>query len=309
MLPEELLQQVRHLQVFTRRAVNEVFAGEYTSAFKGRGMEFSEVREYQPGDDVRMIDWNVTARSGVPHVKRFVEERELTVMLVVDMSGSGAFGSVARLKNETAAELCAVIAFAAVRSHDRVGLLIHTDRIELFIPPKKGRNHVLRVIRELLEFAPRPGAGTDMAGALGHLRGVLKKKSVVFVVSDFILPGADLVAGHVLPEDVRTALRIMRRKHDVIAVPVTDPREQQLVSAGLVEIQDAETGERALLDTASAGLRKRFAAASVRRRRLLADAFRQIGLDTLEVSTDRSFIHDLIGLFRRREKRQARAAS
>lgn len=309
MLPEELLKQVRHLQVFTRRAVNEVFAGEYTSAFKGRGMEFSEVREYQPGDDVRMIDWNVTARSGVPHVKRFVEERELTVMLVVDMSGSGAFGSVAKLKNETAAELCAVIAFAAVRSHDRVGLLIHTDQVELFIPPKKGRNHVLRVIRELLEFTPRPGAGTDMAGALGHLRGILKKKSVVFVVSDFMLPGADLVAGQVIPDDVRTALRIMRRKHDVVAVPVSDPRERTLVPAGLVELTDAETGERSLFDTSSTPVRRRFAAAAERRSRLLLDAFRQSGLDVLEVSTDRSFIHDLIALFRRREKRQARAAS
>jgi len=309
MLPEELLKQVRHLQVFTRRAVNEVFAGEYTSAFKGRGMEFSEVREYQPGDDVRMIDWNVTARSGVPHVKRFVEERELTVMLVVDMSGSGSFGSVAKLKNETAAELCAVIAFAAVRSHDRVGLLIHTDQVELFIPPKKGRNHVLRVIRELLEFTPRPGAGTDMAGALSHLRGILKKKSVVFVVSDFMLPGADLVAGQVIPEDVRTALRIMRRKHDVVAVPVSDPRERTLVPAGLVELTDAETGERSLFDTSSTAVRRRFVTAAERRSRLLLDAFRQSGLDVLEVSTDRSFIHDLIALFRRREKRQARAAS
>lgn len=300
MLPEELLQQVRRLQVLTRRAVNEVFAGEYTSAFKGRGMEFSEVREYQPGDDVRAIDWNVTARTGTPHIKRYVEERELTVMLAVDMSGSSGFGSLKRLKSQIAAELAAVVAFAAVRSHDRVGLLIFTDKIEVFIPPKKGRNHVLRVIRELLDFTPKPGTGTDIAGSLEHLQGVLKKRSVVFIVSDFLEahpePGLSL--------HVERALRVLKRRHDVIAATITDPRETELPNVGLVEIEDAETGQRYLLDTSSAAQRKRYLAANHRRRDAVARAVQRLGVDRLDIRTDKPFIHDLIELFRRRERRR-----
>jgi len=303
MLPEELLQQVRQLQVFTRRAVNEVFAGEYTSAFKGRGMEFAEVREYAPGDDVRTIDWNVTARTGLPHVKRFVEERELTVMLAVDMSASGAFGSLRHTKSRTAARLCAVLAFVAVQSHDRVGLLLFTDRVELFIPPKKGRNHVLRVIRELLSFEAREGAGTDIGAALEQLRGVLKKRSVILLVSDFLIPGCG--PGE-LPEGVSTALSVAARKHDLIVATVTDPRENELPAVGLVELRDAETGRMMVLDTQSRRLRQRYAVAARRRSEELARTLRRMGIDRLDISTGKPFVHDLMELFRRRERRRSR---
>ncbi len=309
MLTEELMKKVRQIEITTGKAVNEVFAGEYSSAFKGRGMEFSEVRLYQPGDDVRSIDWNVTARTGTPHIKRYVEERELTVVLAVDLSASGAFGSQDRFKSELAAELCAVLAFAATRSNDKAGLLLFTNRIEKFIPPAKGTKHVLRIIRELLDFTPTPGhRGTDLTGALQHLARVLKKRAVVFVVSDFLVRGVQ--AGRAAQpsggaaSDLETSLRLLARRHDVICCSIDDPRERSLPKVGLIELEDAETGERFVVDTSSRGVRTRFKAAGLRRREGLRMQLRRLGLDHVEVTTDRPYIHSLIELFKRREGRR-----
>lgn len=319
MLTEDLMKKVRQIEIATGRAVNEVFAGEYSSAFKGRGMEFAEVRLYQPGDDVRTIDWNVTARTGEPHVKRFVEERELTVMLAVDLSASGRFGSAVRLKNELAAELCAVLAFAATRSNDKAGLLLFTDRVERFIPPAKGTRHVLRIIRELLDFQPPIGEqrrGTDVPMALEHLRQTLKKRAVVFVVSDFLIEGA---ASGIKPSEggrlsepsptsaaskFETNLKLLARRHDVICCSIDDPRERSLPRVGLVELEDAETGERFIVDTSSRSMRLKYEAMALRRRENLRMQFRRMGIDHIEAATDRPYVQALIELFRRREGRR-----
>jgi uncharacterized protein (DUF58 family) len=226
MIPKEILKKIRRLQIVTNRVVSDVFAGEYLSVFKGRGMEFNEVREYQPGDEERDIDWNVTARMGRPFVKKFVEERELTVMLLVDASASSRFGTRDRFKSELAAELCAVLAFSAIRNKDRVGLVIFTDRIEKFVPPGKGSRHVLRVIREVLYFRPQ-GRGTDISLALDYLNRVIRRRSVVFLVSDFLAAGFE------------RALRVSARRHDLVALLVRDPREEELPPAGLVRLEDA----------------------------------------------------------------------
>jgi len=312
MLTEELMRKVRQVQIRTRRTVNEDFAGEYSSAFKGRGMEFAEVRLYQPGDDVRTIDWNVTARTGEPHVKSYVEERELTVVLAVDLSASGAFGTTSRFKNETAAELCAVLAFTAIRNNDKVGLVVFTEDIEQFIPPKKGTRHVLRIIREVLDFAPRR-RGTDVGLAVEHLARRLRKRAVVFLVSDFLPGSADEAAGRDAVDDVEEPLsacemplRLLARRHDVIAASVVDPRETELPAAGLLEIADAETGRRRFVDTSSAVLRRRYEARTRRRRDRLREGFRRLGVDHVEIRTDRSWTHDLVELFRRRERRRLR---
>ncbi len=311
MLPEELMRQVRQLQILTRRAVNEDFAGEYSSAFKGRGMEFAEVREYQPGDDVRTIDWNVTARTGTPFVKKYVEERELTIIFAVDLSGSGQFGSVDRFKNRTAAELCAVLAFTAIANNDKVGLLIFTDHVEHFIPPKKGSRHVQRLIRELLDFNPRR-RGTNIAASLEYLGRVLKRKAVVFVVSDFLAP-----IGHGsrngqhngrsngrMAADFDTALRLLNRRHDVIAVRVSDRLEHALPAVGLLELEDAETGERFYFDAGSRRARRDYERRMHETDRALTEQFRRHGIDYVEVQTGRPFIQTLMQLFRRRERRR-----
>ncbi|MCP4654786.1 MAG: DUF58 domain-containing protein, partial [bacterium] len=235
-LPPELFQKIKTIQIRTQRVVNDVFAGEYESAFKGRGMEFEEVREYGPGDDIRHIDWNVTARMGSPYVKVHREERELTVMLVVDVSSSGAFGTAAKLKNEVAAELAALLAYTAIKSNDRVGLIIFSDRIERYIPPKKGSSHVWRVIREILTFRPRRRS-TDLEGALDYLSKVVRRRAVVFVISDF------------LDEGFSERLRIAGKRHDVTAISVCDRREIELPPIGILELEDAETGETVLIDT------------------------------------------------------------
>jgi uncharacterized protein (DUF58 family) len=315
MLTEDLMKKVRQIEIATGRAVNEVFAGEYSSAFKGRGMEFAEVRLYQPGDDVRTIDWNVTARTGEPHIKRYTEERELTVMLAVDLSASGRFGSVARLKNELAAELCAVLAFAATRSNDKAGLLLFTDRVERYIPPAKGTRHVLRIVRELLDFdAPTSRRGTDVPAALEHLRQTLKKRAVIFVVSDFLIEGAasgvrrndDRRSGDTpgAPSKFETNLKLLARKHDVICCSIDDPRERSLPRAGLIELEDAESGERFTVDTSSASVRRKYEAMGLRRRENLRVQFRRMGIDHMEAATDRPYVHALIELFRRREGRR-----
>lgn len=291
MLPTELFKQVRQIHIRTRRLVNNVFAGEYHSAFKGRGMEFAEVREYVPGDDVRTIDWNVTARTGQPYVKQYVEERELTVMLLVDLSASGHFGTVQKLKTEIATELCAVLAMSAITNNDKVGLILFTDQIEKFIPPQKGKHHVLRVIREVLCFCPRH-RGTDVGLALEYLHTINRRHAVCFLVSDF------LASGYEKP------LRITKQRHDIIPISIVDEREMRLPRLGLIMLQDLETGENILVDTASARVRQhhqqRRAAAVAQRRQL----FRGLGLDTIELRTDEPYIGPLMRFFRQRERRR-----
>jgi len=290
MITREILKKVRRIEIMTNRLVNEVMAGEYHSVFRGRGMEFDEVREYQPGDDVRLIDWNVTARTGWPHVKRFVEERELTVMLAVDASSSSQFGSRDKMKGETAAEICALLAFSAIKNNDRVGLMIFTDAVEKFIPPKKGSKHVLRVIRELLGFQPR-SPRTDIPAALEHLNRVLKRKSVVFLVSDF------------LSGDLERPLSIANRRHDLIAIPLVDPRELDLPAVGFLELEDAETGQTILVDTRSGGFRREFSRRSHAEREDLAQLLRRLQIDAIHVTTGEDYVEPMIRLFRQRAKR------
>jgi uncharacterized protein (DUF58 family) len=290
MLDVEALRQIRRIHIRTRRLVDGVFAGEYHSVFKGRGMEFADVREYVPGDDVRTIDWNVTARTGHPFVKRYVEERELTVMLLVDLSASGRFGSVARLKSEIATELCALLALCAIRNNDKVGLILFTDRIERFVPPQKGKDRALRVIREMLHIEPER-RGTDLGLALDYLHRVSRRRSVAFLVSDFLASGYE------------RALRLARQRHDVIPVCIFDRREADLPALGLIALEDLETGEQVLIDSGSAAVRRRYRerrdAAVAERRRL----FRTLGLDGIEVPTDEPYVRPLMRFFRRREKR------
>lgn len=290
MIPKEILKKVRHIEIRTSRIVNDIFAGEYESVFKGRGMEFDEVREYQPGDEVRSIDWNVTARMGHPYVKRFVEERELTVMLLVDMSSSGKFGSVKWTKGEMAAELSAVLAFAAIKNNDKVGLIIFTDKVEKFIPPKKGSKHVLRVVRELLYFKPE-GKGTDITCALEYLNKVSSRRTVTFVVSDFIAAGYE------------KALSIANKRHDVVALQITDPRETDLPSIGLIELEDEETGEIILVDTSDSGVRSSFRSTVDGERTKREDFFKSIGLDCVTLATDKPYVEPLMRFFRMRERR------
>jgi len=295
MIPQEILKQIRRIQIFTNRAVNEVFAGEYESTFKGRGMQFDEVREYMPGDDVRTIDWNVTARMNKPYIKRFVEERELTVMLLVDLSASGAFGTIGKLKNELAAELCAVLAFSATKNNDKIGLITFTDRIERFIPPKKGTQHVLRVIRELLYQGNGKAVSrqqTDIPMALEYLSKVVKKKATVFLVSDFM-------AG-----DISHPLRLINKRHDLIAVAVRDRREVALPAVGLIELEDAETGELVLIDTSSLSVRSEYEGRTGARDEKLHKMLRSVGVDCINISSDTAYIQELVRFFRMREKRR-----
>jgi len=293
MLPAEILRKVRRIEIRTRRLVNESLAGEYHSVFKGRGMEFSEVREYQFGDDIRTIDWNVTSRMGHPYVKKHVEERELTVLLLVDVSGSGDFGTRRQLKREIQAEICSLLAFSAIKNNDRVGFMAFSDRIETFLRPRKGKDHVLRVIREVLYFKPQ-GRTTDIAMALEHLMHTVTKRSVVFVVSDFL--GADFAR----------PLRVAARKHDVIAVTVTDPREEELPALGLLELEDAETGDRVLVDARDRRTRDSFRAWALERRAQRQALFRSVGVDALELHTDRPYDVPLVRFFHLRARRMSR---
>ena len=292
MIPSEVMAQIRRIQIRTSRMVNEILGGQYESVFKGQGMEFQEVREYVPGDDIRSIDWNVTARTGHPHVKLLVEERELTVMLMVDASGSGRFGSVNRFKNEIAAELCAVLAFSAIKNNDKVGLMIFTDHVELYVPPSKGRKHVLRVIREVLFFQPK-GRGTKIPAALHYLNGIAKRRAVVFLVSDFMADGYE------------AALSIANRKHDVIAVSLTDPREERLPNIGLVSVRDAETGRETLVNTGDAKVRLNYERAGIERARTRDAIFRRTRVDAMHVRTDKPYMDEIYRFFRMREKRMA----
>jgi uncharacterized protein (DUF58 family) len=292
-LPADIFKKVRQIEIRTNREVTDALGGQYHSVFKGRGMEFEEVREYLPGDEVRSIDWNVTARFGHPYIKKFTEERELTVMLVVDVSASGQFGSVRQTKNELAAELAAVLAFSAIRNNDKVGLIMFSDLIERFVPPKKGRRHVLRVVREILAFQPR-GRGTDLSLALDYLNRVQPRRAVTFVVSDFQV--AD-------EESVRKKLGVTSRRHDVIALSLRDPREEELPAVGLVELRDAETGERALVDTFDRRVRQEFAAKAQLRLEGLRRLLRSASVDQVEIRLDADYLLPLIRFFRMRERR------
>src|SRR5215470_13341141 len=290
MLTREQLNTVRKIQIRTSHLVTDIFAGQYQSVFKGRGMEFAEVRLYQPGDEIRTIDWNVTARTGVPHVKRYAEERELTVMLLVDAIASTVFGSIRQTKSTLAAELGALLAFSAITNNDKVGLVIFTDRIERTLPPRKGTHHVLRVIREILSLRPA-GRGTDIPAALEHLGRVTKRRCVVFLISDFLTPGW------------RRTLRVAARRHDVVAVVLEDPREAELPAVGLVELEEAETGERYVVDTRDWRVRDAFARqASIARVERDRD-LRANDVDAIVVGTDRPYTEALLRFFRMRERR------
>ena len=286
----ELLKKVRRIEIKTRGMVNQVFSGEYHSVFKGRGMEFSEVREYQFGDDIRSIDWNVSARFNHPFVKVFEEERELTVMLVVDLSRSGEFGTGKQLKNEIAAEICAVLAFSAIKNNDKVGLILFTDRIEKFVPPKKGRSHILRIIRELISFSAQ-GTGTNIREALEYFNHVNKKRTIAFLISDFIDEGYDKI------------LRIISKKHDVIAVEIADPREEQIPAVGLMKLRDAETGKERWVDTANPAVRKSFERFWQTRREARRSMFVRSKVDAIPIRIDRPYIKPIVDFFQRRERR------
>jgi len=290
MIPQELIKKIRQIQIYTSRMVNTSFAGQYESVFKGRGMQFDEVREYMPGDDIRSIDWNVTARTGKPYIKHFVEEREMTVIFAVDLSASGQFATVNKMKNELAAEFCAVLSFAATKNNDKVGLLIFTDDIDLYIPPKKGTGHVLRLIRELLYFKPQHKQ-TDISKGLDYLARVVKKKATVFLVSDF------------LSGDFKKPLGLLSKRHDVIAVSVRDKAELKLPNVGLVEFVDAETGQVQTIDTSSRQFRSRYESVSFDRDKQLSEMLRSIKVDCININTNRPYIHDIISFFRLRHRR------
>jgi uncharacterized protein (DUF58 family) len=290
MIPRELLRKIRHIEIRTSHLVNEVLAGQYNSAFRGRGMEFEEVRPYAIGDDVRTIDWNVSARYGEPFVKVYREERELTVMLLVDVSGSHLFGTHVQLKRDLAAEVCATLAFSATRNNDKVGLILFSDRVEKFVPAKKGRRHVLRVIRELLYHTPT-GQGTDLTAALEHLSRTTTRRSVVFLVSDFQDEGYERV------------LQVARRRHDLIPVVINDPREMEMPNVGIVELLDAETGEPIVIDTASRRFREAFGADAARLGLQRQQMFRRLDTDTIELTTGEPFVEPLTRYFDKRRSR------
>ena len=294
----ELLKKVRKIEIKTRGLSNQIFSGEYHSAFKGRGMAFSEVREYQPGDDIRAIDWNVTARFNHPYIKVFEEERELTVMLLVDVSASENFGTQKQLKKDLVTEICAVLAFSAIQNNDKTGVIFFSDRIEKFIPPKKGRSHILRIIRELINFTPE-GKGTDISMALQYFTNVIKKKCIAFLISDFIddkftqekKQGGDV-------------LKIAKRKHDLIALRINDKREQELPNVGLVRILDAESGKLKWVDTAKQSVRQQYSKTSAKRDARLKDLFNRSGVDSTTIGTAESYIKPLMNLFKKRESKR-----
>jgi uncharacterized protein (DUF58 family) len=294
-----IMSSMRQLEIRTRRMVNDSLSGAYHSVFKGRGMDFDEVREYSPGDEVRTIDWNVTARAGRPFVKKFTEERELTIFLLVDISASGNFGSGRTSKRDLAAELASVLAFSAIRNSDKVGLLLYTDRVERYLPPKKGRRHVLRVVRDILYHAPE-ATGTDTVKALDVANRLLHRRAIVFLISDFET-SKDPIA---VRGELRRAMRRTNRRHDLVAVHVEDPREKELPDVGIVALEDAESGEVIEIDTASAAVRRRFKELSLERGRGLVGDFRAEGIDTLQLQTDSAYMPALQRFFKTRQRRR-----
>jgi uncharacterized protein (DUF58 family) len=301
MLTPELTRTIRHIEIRTRHLVNDNFAGEYQAIFKGRGMEFDRVRQYQPGDEVRSIDWNVTARMGAPFVKSYVEERELTVMLAVDASASGHFGTAGRFKREIAAELGAVLAFSAILNNDKVGLLAFTDQAELQIPPRKDRRHVLRLIRDLLAFEPA-GRGTDISLALDRLNRTLKRRAIIFLISDFMVsaPHPSYL------EAYQRALLVTNRRHDLVAVTLTDPREMDWPAVGLVALQDAETGATAWVDSGDARWREAFAQQAIARQNARDAALTRAQVDRIDVTVGQDYVAPLLAFFEMRARRLRR---
>ena len=291
MIPRDTLRKIRRIEIRTRRSVHDVFAGRYHSVFKGRGMEFQEVREYVPGDDIRSIDWNVTARTGAPHVKKFTEERELTVMLLVDISASNRFGSTPQLKRDLAAEIAAVLAFSAIANHDRVGLILFSDRVEKHVPPAKGATHVLRVVSEILNAKPT-SPKTDLEPALRYLNQVVRRRSVAFLISDFIAPPCEHL------------LRVTARRHDLVSLVVGDKRESALPAVGLVDFEDAETGQRVVVDTSHAPTRRALLARQTERRQALLRQLSRARSDAIELNAGERYDRELVRFFRTREKRR-----
>jgi uncharacterized protein (DUF58 family) len=295
---KELLKKVRKIEIKTRGLSNQIFSGEYHSAFKGRGMAFSEVREYLPGDDIRSIDWNVTARLNHPYVKVFEEERELNVMMLVDVSGSGNFGTHKQFKRELITELCAVLSFSAIQNNDKIGLILFTDKIEKFIPPKKGRSHILRIIRELINFQPE-SKGTNISVGLQFLSNAIKKKSIAFVVSDFFDTSIAQKGRNVFED----SLKIASRKHDVVALKITDKRENEMPDIGLVRFADAESQREIIIDTSDASVRRNYNNQKRMHEIQLNALFSRCGVDKVELETGMNYIQPLIKLFKKREKR------
>ncbi|MYL05583.1 MAG: DUF58 domain-containing protein [Gemmatimonadales bacterium] len=290
MIPREILRKVRRIEITTRGLVDQVFSGEYHSVFKGRGINFAEVREYDYGDDIRTIDWNVTARTGTPHVKIFEEERELTVMLLVDVSASGDFGTRERMKGDLAVEVCSLLAFSAIKNNDKVGLIIFSDRVEKFVPPRKGRRHVLRVLREMLYHEPA-GRTTDLGAALEYLSRIIRRRAVVFVVSDFV------------SKPFEKALGVAGRRHDVVALRVRDRRESELPPIRLVELEDAETGERLIVDTSNRDFRAAFASRGEEARAAQDRTFRRSKVDVVDLGPGRPYLRPLMRFFEERGRR------
>jgi len=293
MIPKEILKNIRRIQITTSRMVTDVFAGQYQSVFKGKGMEFEEVREYQPGDEIRSIDWNVTARMAAPYIKKFVEERELTVMLILDMSPSSFFGTRNQLKMRLAAEVCSVLAFSAIKNNDKVGFIAFTDKIEKFIPARKGLRHVLRIISEALYFKPK-GKKTDINSALEYLNKVTTRKTVTFIISDFYAP------------DFKKMLSVSNKRHDIVAITVTDPRELELADAGIVKLEDLESGQTFMVDTSDAALRKRYGQEAIQRQLDRQKLFSSLNVDTINVRTDMAYAQSLLRFFKTRERRLRR---
>ena len=290
MIPKETLKKIRRIQITTSRMVTDVFAGHYHSVFKGQGMEFEEVREYQPGDDIRSIDWNVTARTGHPFVKKFREERELTIMLLLDMSASSYFGTVNKLKSQVAAELCSVLAMSAIKNNDKVGLIAFTDKIEKFVPPRKGLSHVMRIIREAIFFKPE-GRGTDIPAALEYLNRITSRRTVTFFISDFFA------------EDYKRPLAVANKRHDIIAISVTDPREIDMPDIGIVNLEDAETGRSFLIDTSSFAVREKYNSDAVSMHAQRDQIFRSVNVDHINIRTDEPYTGALYKFFKMRERR------
>ena len=290
MIPKEIIQKVRHIEIITRGLVNDLFGGEYHSVFKGRGMSFSEVREYQPGDDISLIDWNVTARSNAPYIKIFEEERELTVYLIVDMSRSGNFGTLRRFKNEIAAEIAAVLGFSAIKNNDKVGLILFSDEIEKYVVPKKGKSHVLRVVRELLYHRPK-GRRTSIKNALDFLLNVAKRRSVVFLISDY------------MDEGYWKSLKVANRKHDLIGIQINDVAESDIPDLGLLKVHDPETNEQFWIDTGSKEERLLFKKEQEEKRIKFNKECDRIKFDLIQISTTSDYVDPLMNYFKRREKR------
>lgn len=285
----DLLKKVRKIELKTRGLSNHIFAGEYHTAFKGRGMAFSEVREYQPGDDIRTIDWNVTARFNTPFIKVFEEERELTVMLIIDVSGSKNFGTQKQMKQELVTELSAVLAFSAIQNNDKIGVIFFSDKVEKFIPPKKGKSHILRIIRELIAFEPE-NKGTDIGEALRYFNNVIKKRAVCFVISDF------------MGDNFEAPLKIANKKHDVVTIRINDKREVELPDIGLIQMKDAETGEVKWIDTGNKSIRQNYKKNYLRNKEEVNQLFKNSGVDTIQLRTDMDYIKPLIQFFKRRVK-------